>query len=96
MEAANSKSEADLAPLIVGESEEDIDKLKKAIDKLNNEKNELRDQLYNEKKQEIKDAYKRWLSSYAKAEVENLEMEDSRGANVVTSMRMTNYNEDSN
>ena len=96
MEAANSKSEADLAPLIVGESEEDIDKLKKAIDKLNNEKNELRDQLYNEKKQEIKDAYKRWLSSYAKAEVENLEMEDSRGANVVTSMRMTNNNEDSN
>ena len=89
MEAANSKSEADLAPLIVGESEEDINKLKKAIDKLKKEKTELRDQLYNEKLQEIKDAYKKWLSSYAQSEVHNLEEEDARGDDVITSMKMS-------
>ena len=62
MEAAIDKAKAEIAILSVGEPEEDIDGMKKVIDKLTQKTEEHRDKLRDQKLKDIEDAYKNWLS----------------------------------
>ena len=62
MEAAVSKSKAEIAFLSIGEPKDDIDGINDAVDKLDKDCKEQRDKLRNKKLKEIEDAYKEWLS----------------------------------
>lgn len=62
MEAAVTKSKAEIAFQSVGEPKEDLDGMNKAVDKLDKDCKEQRDKLRDKKLQEIEDAYKTWLS----------------------------------
>jgi len=62
MEAAVNKAIAEIGILAAGEPKEDIDSIKKAIDKLNSDCKEHRDKLRDKKLKEIEEAYQNWLS----------------------------------
>ena len=89
MQAANAKADAKFAQLTIGESDEDIDKLKKGREKLNEQWNGKRDQLYNDKLKEIEDAHNKWISENAMIHQRNKEDAAANSENVVSSMRMS-------
>lgn len=89
MQAANAKADAKFAQLTIGESDEDIDKLKKGREKLNEQWNGKRDQLYNDKLKEIEDAHNKWISENAVIHQRNKEDAAANSENVVSSMRMS-------
>lgn len=62
MELANSKADMKFAPLMVGESKEDLEKLKKLRDSLNNQWTEHREKIYHEKLREIENAHNNWMA----------------------------------
>ena len=64
MEAANVKAKAKIAEFSVGESEEDINNVKKGLEQLNDQWYGQRDRLYNEKLQEIEEAHNKWPMLY--------------------------------
>jgi ribosome recycling factor len=88
MEAANVKSKAKIAEFGIGESEDDLDRIKKGIDQLNDQWYGQRDKLYNEKLQEIEDAHNKWLAEKSEADQRQQEEEAARGDEVTYSMRM--------
>jgi hypothetical protein len=88
MEAANLKADAKMAQITVGESEEDLEKLKDARQQLNDEWYGQRDKIYEAKLQEIEDAHNKWLSERAESEQERLEKEAAHDEHVATSMRL--------
>ncbi len=88
MEAANQKSQVEMLPLEQGEKPEELDQLHNAIDKLNDEKNSLRDKVYEEKIKEIEEAHNHWLANESAAEKKQQEKDAARGSDVVNSMRM--------
>jgi hypothetical protein len=61
MEAAIDKAKAEIAILSVGEPEEDIDGMKKVIDKLTQKTEEHRDKLRDQKLKDIEEAHNNWL-----------------------------------
>ena len=89
MEAANVKAKAKIAEFSVGESEEDINNVKKGLEQLNDQWYGQRDRLYNEKLQEIEEAHNKWLREKAKNNQLAAERAAARGEDVVSSMRMT-------
>ena len=89
MQAANAKADVKFAQLTIGESDEDIDKLKKGREKLNEQWNGKRDQLYNDKLKEIEDAHNKWISENAVIHQRNKEDAAANSENVVSSMRMS-------
>jgi len=88
MDVANQKSQVELAPLRVGESKEDIERLDDALDRLNKEKNELRDKLKKEKLEEIEEAHNRWLAKKKVEDQKRQEEEAARGKDVISKMKM--------
>lgn len=88
MEVANAKADARFAQLSVGESEEDLEKLKNAREKLNDEWNGQRDKIYNDKLQEIEDAHNKWLSERSEQEQKRQEDEASHGDTAAHSMKL--------
>ena len=60
-----------IAMHIIGEPEEEIDGINKAVEKLNDEKSEQRDKLRTEKLQEIEEAHKKWQTEHAQDEHQN-------------------------
>lgn len=88
MEADNMKADAKFSQLIIGESDEDIEKLKKEREKLNDQWYGQRDKLYNEKLQEIEDAHNKWLAEKSETAQRQQEEEAARGDEVTYSMRM--------
>lgn len=88
MEAANVKSKAKIAEFGIGESEDDLDRIKKGIDQLNDQWNGQRDKLYQEKLQEIEDAHNKWLAEKNETVQRQQEEEAARGDEVTYSMRM--------
>ena len=66
MEAAINKAQAEITFLAVGEPKEDVDGLKKAVDKLKKDCEEHRDKLHDKKLQEIEEAYQNWLAKVEK------------------------------
>lgn len=89
MEADNMKADAKFSQLIIGESDEDIEKLKKEREKLNDQWYGQRDKLYNEKLQEIEDAHNKWLAERGEREQERMEYEASHSEDVAHSMKMS-------
>lgn len=88
MEVANTKTNAKLAGLTPGESEENIDLLNKELDKLNAQWNEQRDKLRDDKLEEINTAYTKWLGAQGQQEIAKMEEEDARGVGAGMSMKM--------
>ena len=62
MELANSKADMKFTPLMVGESKEELEKLKKLRDNLNNQWTEHREKIYREKMREIETAHNNWMA----------------------------------
>jgi hypothetical protein len=94
MDAANAKADAQFAMMIVGESEEDIKKLETEREKLNRQWNDHRDNIYNEKLQEIEDAHNKWLAEKAERDQKAAEEAAARGEDVISKMKLTQDNED--
>jgi len=88
MEAANLKADVNFARLSVGESEEDLEKLKTAREKLNEQWNEQRDKIYNEKLKEIEDAHNKWIAEREEREMKRQEEEASHGDAAARSMKI--------
>lgn len=62
MSAVNAAADVKFAMLLVDESPEDHHQLKEAREALNRQWYEQRDSIYNNKIQEIEEAYKKWLA----------------------------------
>jgi hypothetical protein len=88
MQVCNSKADVRFAQLTVVEADEDIEKLKKAREKLNEQWNGKRDQLYNDKLKEIEDAHNKWLAARDEQERKRKEYEASHSQNAALSMRL--------
>ena len=89
MEVLNRKADAKFAELTIGDTDEDVKKLKAAREKLNEQWYGHRDKLYNEKLQEIEEAHNKWLAERGEEERKRMEDEASHNADVALSMRMT-------
>ena len=89
MEVLNRKADAKFAELTIGDTDEDVKKLKAAREKLNEQWFGHRDKLYNEKLQEIEEAHNKWLAERGEEERKRMEDEASHNDNVALSMRMT-------
>ena len=66
MEVAVGKAKAEIAFLSAGEPKEDIDGINDAVDKLDKDCKERRDNLHDKKLQEIEEAYQIWLAKVDK------------------------------
>lgn len=89
MEVLNRKADAKFAELTIGDTDEDVKKLKAAREKLNEQWYGHRDKLYNEKLQEIEKAHNKWLAERGEEERKRMEDEASHNDDVALSMRMT-------
>jgi hypothetical protein len=89
MEVLNRKADAKFAELTIGDTDEDVKKLKAAREKLNEQWYGHRDKLYNEKLQEIEEAHNKWLAERGEEERKRMEDEASHNDDVALSMRMT-------
>lgn len=89
MEVLNRKADAKFAELTIGDTDEDVKKLKAAREKLNEQWYGHRDKLYNEKLQEIEEAHYKWLAERGEEERKRMEDEASHNDDVALSMRMT-------
>ena len=89
MEVLNRKADAKFAELTIGDTDEDVKKLKAAREKLNEQWYGHRDKLYNEKLQEIEEAHNKWLAERGEEERKRMEDEASHNDDVTLSMRMT-------
>ena len=72
MENVVTNADAKMAELMVGESEDETDKLKKARNKQVKTWTEQRDKVYNEKIKEIEDAHMKWQAEQAERRLKNL------------------------
>lgn len=88
MELANTKGEANISPLLVGESDEDIEKLKKVRDKVNAEWTDHREKLYHEKLQEIEDAHNFWMADRVEETLTFMQDEAAHNDDAGSSMRL--------
>ena len=93
MELANTKGEANISPLLVGETEDDIEKLKKVRDKVNAEWTDHREKLYQDKLQEIEDAHNTWMADCVEETLTRLQEDAAHNSYSDRSMRL-DYNED--
>ena len=89
MEVLNRKADAKFAELTIGDTDEDVEKLKAAREKLNDQWYGHRDKLYNEKLQEIEEAHNKWLAERDEKERKRMEDEATHNDDVALSMRMT-------
>ena len=71
MDKSVSEAKGLIAMHIIGEPEEEIDGINKAVEKLNDEKSEQRDKLRTEKLQEIEEAHRKWQTEHAQDEHQN-------------------------
>lgn len=88
MDAANLKADVNFTRLSVGESEEDIEKVKAARGKLNETWDGQRDKIYNEKLQEIEDAHNKWLAERDEKEQKRQEDEATHSDTAARSMKI--------
>ena len=72
MENVVANADAKMAELMAGESEADIEKVKKNRDKQVKTWTEQRDKVYNKKLQEIEEAHSKWLLEQSEQRLKNL------------------------
>jgi hypothetical protein len=94
MELASTKGEANIAPLLVGETEEDIEKLKKVRDKVKSEWTDHREKLYQDKLQEIEDAHNMWMADRVEETLTRMQEDAARNPYTDRSMRLDNNEEE--
>jgi len=88
METTNKVSSVKFAELAAGETEEELDRLKKELEKMNKQWNDHRDKLYNDKLQEIEDAHNKWLAELDEQEQKRQEEEAAHSESVARSMKL--------
>ena len=88
MATINKVSQAKFAELAAGETEEELDRLKKELEKMNNQWNDHRDKLYNDKLQEIEDAHNKWLAEKAELDQKREEEEAAHSESAAYSMKL--------
>ena len=88
MATINKVSQAKFAELAAGETEEELDRLKKELEKMNNQWNDHRDKLYNEKLQEIEDAHNKWLAEKAELDQKREGEEAAHSESAAYSMKL--------
>jgi hypothetical protein len=89
MDKSVSEAKGLIAMHIIGEPEDEIDGINKAVEKLNDEKSEQRDKLRTEKLQEIEEAHHKWLAEQQHNQQDN----SSWGGNAGNSMRFNSEDE---
>ena len=94
MQNANTRADVKLAELTIGEEKANIDLIKAKRDELNAQWNGKREELYNEKLQEIEDAHNQWLTEKAERDLQKEEERAARGEEVTYSMRMGQQDEE--
>lgn len=91
MEAANTMSKGKFAELATDETKENVERLDKALKKLNEQWDTKRDSLYQAKLDEIDKAYNKWLAGQAQQEIAKMEEDDARGT--TTGIRLSDMHE---
>ena len=90
METAYAEHSAAITRELEGESEETVNKIKEALKKIDEERTAQRDEMHENKLQEIEDAYQKWLADYAQHEIAMMEEEAARGEGAGMSMKIQN------
>lgn len=88
MDMTNTRADAKLAPLMAGETEENIKKYKKVRDKIETEWTEHREKIYHEKLQEIEDAHNLWMADNVEVILDRFEDEAAHNDNAGYSMKL--------
>lgn len=93
MDEVFSQSTGKIIAMTIGEEPEDIDRLKKALDRIKDEKKAKIDTLKSDKLKEVEDAHNKWLAEQAEKERQRAIEEAARGTDKLGSMKMNNdYN----
>jgi ribosome recycling factor len=90
MDKATMQARGQIAMNIIGEPEEDVDGMNKAIDKLKEDKEKQRDELRDKKLHEIEEAHNKWLAEQAQ---QNQQDNGNWGGNAGNSMRFNSEDE---
>lgn len=88
MEYSNTKADMKITPLLAGESEDDLEKLKKGRDELDKKWTEHREKIYQEKLKEIEEAHNLWMADNVEVLLDHYEDEASHNVNAGNSMRL--------
>lgn len=88
MELATAGADVKLPPLMVDESEDEIEKFKKIRDKLEADWNGHREKVYQEKLQEIEDAHNLWMADNVESILDRLEDDAAHNDNAGSSFRL--------
>ena len=92
MELATAGADVKLPPLMVDESEDEIEKFKKIRDKLEADWNGHREKVYQEKLQEIEDAHNLWMADNVESILDRFEDDAAHNDNAGSSFKL-NYDE---
>lgn len=96
MEKALGESSAQITMYLAGESADDVDKTKDALDRLREEYDKRREQLRDDKLKEIEEAHRKWQESRDQKLQKQQEEDAARGEKVKSSMQLNPENEDFN
>jgi hypothetical protein len=77
MEQSTASADVTITPLLVDESEDEVEKFKKMRDKLETDWNEHRENIYQEKLQEIEDAHNLWMADRVEETLDGIEERDA-------------------
>ena len=88
MELANTKFDMKLTSLLAGESQDDLDKLKKERDRLNTQWTEHRDKIYNDKVREIEMAHNLWMADRVEETLNDFMEKETNSDTAAFTMRL--------
>ena len=90
METAKVKATGEVEGMLAGMTEDETNEVKNAFEQLSEDWESKREAIYQQKIEEIDDAYNKWLGKMGQQEIARMEQEDAMGTNTLTSMRMNN------
>ena len=88
MELASTKFDMKLTPLLAGESQNDLDRLKKERDRLNTQWTEHREKIYNDKMREIEFAHNLWMADRVEETLNDFMEKETNNESAAHSMRL--------
>lgn len=92
MDKAIATTNKKLAPLLQGESKDDIESVANAIDNLKKESSEKCEKLLKDKQQEIEDAHNKWLAEKNESDQKRMEDKAAHSEEAVHTMKLTDNN----
>ena len=78
MEQSTASADVTITPLLVDESEDEVEKFKKMRDKLETDWNGHREKIYQEKLQEIEDAHNLWMADRVEEPLDGIEEREAQ------------------